>query len=215
MFLITLPEHEQRTEYISDWSKPIINFAKQRNVDVIIVAKKNVNRTNLEKYLKKRKNIKLIMFNGHGNYDRICGHKDEPLIISGENEKLLKSKIVFCRSCKCGKKLAPDSVISGAIAFAGYKEEFVCLADPSISANPLDDVIAKKFLEPSNIFVISLLKGNTVDESYERSKSYYKKEIENLLTSETSPEDRDLLPLLRWDYQHFIYHGDGSATYFK
>lgn len=212
MFLITCPTHDTITHYLSNWSREIINFAKNKNRKVIVLNGSRVNRSNVEKILSKIP-IKLIMFNGHGDHNLIAGHKDRVIIKSPGNEKHLKSKIIYSRSCKSAKRLGMDSVISGATAFIGYDDDFVFLANPQKTSKPLQDKIASKFLKPANTIILSLLKGNTVDDSYKRSQDHFKREIRDLLTSETSDEDMHSLPYLVWDMNHQIYHGDGNATY--
>ena len=76
---------------------------------------------------------------------------------------------------------------------------------------PLKDKTAALFLKPTNTLVSSLLKGHTVQYSYQKSQDAFRKNITKLVSSATSDEDRELLRYLYWDYQHQIYHGDGKA----
>ncbi len=78
---------------------------------------------------------------------------------------------------------------------------------------PLKDKTAALFLQPSNKLVSSILKGNTVKYSYEKSQELFKQNISKLVSSATFDEDRKLLGYLFWGYNQQIYHGDGDAKY--
>jgi len=212
MFLITRPSHDVTTHYISAWSKEIIDFATTKNKKVIDLSNEKAVKSTVLSFFKKMP-IKLVMFNGHGDESTIMGHNNQPIISSPENVGLLKSKIVYCRSCRSAQKLGPDSIISGATAFIGYDDDFIFLYDDQHASRPLNDTIAGKFLKPTNTLLFSLLKGNSVDVSYKRSQEEYNKHIEELLASDSTAEDMSSLRFLLWDKQHQIYHGDGQATY--
>ena len=212
MFLITRPNHDNTTNYLFHWSKEIIKVAEDKGKKVIDLNKKKANRKKLETFLKK-KNINFIMLNGHGDDDCVYGYKDELLIKSSENARLLDNKIIYCRSCNSGKKLGPDSIISGAKAFIGYKDVFIFIYDPNNAVRPLQDKYAKRFLEPDNTCVISILKGNPIIDAYNNSQSQYKKQIRDLMTSETDPEEAHVIPALFWNMNNHIWEGDCKTTY--
>ncbi len=65
------------------------------------------------------------------------------------------------------------------------------------------DKTAKLFLEHSRIFVRSILKGNSVKDSYEKAKEF------KLLSSEN--QDVALVRFLWWDMKHFVTHGNSEA----
>ena len=55
IFLITRPQHEYRVSYLHAWSKEILDFATERNINFSDFNEKEPTRANVEKYLKKRK----------------------------------------------------------------------------------------------------------------------------------------------------------------
>lgn len=78
--------------------------------------------------------------------------------------------------------------------------------------HPLADKTAELFLEPSNQVAISLLKGRTVGEAQQNSKKSFLRNIQKLLTSESTPEDSSALRYLLWDMQHQVCLGNQSAV---
>ncbi len=176
--IITLPRFDVVTEYFSEFSKEIINFAKEKSIPVKELKDKSVNKENTEKVLKKL-NHKLIMFNGHGSKTKIEGHKDE-IIISKENSKLLKNKIIYSRACEAAHTLGKE-ISKNKGCFIGYNEPFNFYADPEKYHNPLSDPRAKLFLNPSNLVPISILKGNTAKESSVKSKKQILKNMKKVL----------------------------------
>ena len=146
--LITRPNHDKVTSYLFNWSKEIIeqNFG----VQFLNLEGENANKNKVESYLKKQ-NPKLVLFNGHGNDNVICGFKDEIIIQLNENDNLLKGKIIYSLSCSSAKSLGKNAVKKGAHAFIGYKEPFVIYTDSERETTPLKDNIASSFLNPSNL----------------------------------------------------------------
>lgn len=178
--LITRPNHDKVTDYLFCWTKEII---KQNTlIQIFNLEGKEANKEKVESYLKKQ-NPRLVLFNGHGNNDTICGFKDEILIESNKNDGLLKGKIVYSLSCSSAKSLGIISVRKGTEAFIGYKKSFVMYTDSEREATPLKDNLASSFLKPSNVLSLSLLEGKSARESSNKSKQEYKKEIKKYFTS--------------------------------
>lgn len=213
MFLITRPNHDATMNYLFCWSEQLIQFAKNKGKKVIDLSGERANRKELEAIINK-KNINFILFNGHGDYDSVKGQKNDILVKSSENANILANKIIYCRTCKSGKKLGIDCIISRAMAFIGYKEEFYFVYDQNNVARPLKDRYAKRFLESDNVCILSLLKGNTILDAFENSQYQYKKHIQEILTSSTDPiELTHSLPSLYWNLINHVYEGDRSACY--
>lgn len=202
-FLITRPEHDDTTYYLSNWSKKAIDLAKNKNVKVLDLNKERANKKEVASVIEK-KNPSFVVFNGHGNYDCVSGHKNEILIKAGENEELLKSKIVYAISCKSAKQLGIKSMKSGALDYIGYDEDFIFVYDPKFMTHPSEDNTVKLFLEPSNEVIISILKGNSTKIAVERSQHLFKKNMSKLLSSEASPEDVTYAKYLWWDMRHQV-----------
>lgn len=197
-FLITRPDHDDTVFYLHEFSKELIEIAKDKGFKVLDCDRKKANRKTVQQMIQEQK-PELIMFNGHGNPPTICGHKNEALIKQGENEEILEEKIVYARSCSTASSLGPSAVKKGAKTFIGYTEDFVFLIDNSRTANPLKDEFAKPFLTASNQIIKSLLNGRTALEAHQRSQKVFDEQIESLQKSDAPPEAQHLLPWLFWD----------------
>lgn len=208
ILLITRPLYDSTTHYLYFWNQKVIEVAIKKRHKVLDLKVKKANKKTLESYIKSR-NPNILLFNGHGTSDSITGQNHETLIKVGDNEAILKNKIVYALSCKTGQVLGSKSVLIGAIAFIGYKEDFNFWLNSSFMSRPLEDPRAKLFFEPSNQIGISILKGHTVKESYLRAKNLFLKNIQKLVTS-NSP-DQFVIPDLIWDMVHLGYHGSDSA----
>ncbi|MBI4210623.1 MAG: hypothetical protein HY544_03910 [Candidatus Diapherotrites archaeon] len=172
--------------------------------------KENVTREALEKRIEKHKPA-LIAFNGHGSPDCITGDNLEILVKAGENENILQSAIVHSLSCSSASILGPRSVKAGAKAFIGYNQDFVLLHSEDRSTTPKKDRIAEHFLTAANLAPISLIKGNTVQDAYEKSQAAYEKSIEYYMTHYT-PQNSHILFWLRYNKTIQEIHGAKNAT---
>ena len=207
--IITRPDHDDVTHYLHSWSEQIISEAESKNVKVVDLEKNRAIRREVENVLEKIP-AQIVIFNGHGSDSSIAGHNFEVLIKSGENESLLKSKIVYAISCSSGKILGPKSIDAGAISFTGYDDVFFLAREPIKISRPLEDGLAELFLKHSNVFVISLIKGNSVSDSFEKSKFIMKENFTKLLAGGDSKSS--VARYLWWNYKHFVSHGNLNAT---
>ena len=99
--------------------------------------------------------------------------KNEILVSSGVNEDVLKGKIVYAISCKSANILGKTSVEKGALNYTGYDDDFIFFYEPKNMTKPLTDETAKLFLEHSQLFIESLLKGNSLKASKEKAENTY------------------------------------------
>ncbi|OGY25468.1 MAG: hypothetical protein A2Z11_03500 [Candidatus Woykebacteria bacterium RBG_16_43_9] len=76
----------------------------------------------------------------------------------------------------------------------------------------MEDKTVQLFLDPSNQVVLSLLKGNNAEQSYERSREALKRNIRKLLTSESPQADKEAVPYLIWNLRHQVCLGDRGAA---
>ena len=152
------------------------------------------------------------MFNGHGDSQSICGHKDEVIVSSKENPEVLKNSITYALSCSSAFRLGPEAVKKGAVCFIGYDSDFAIGRDEESEAAPSKDKIAKLFLEPSNILVKNILKGNRVELAIDKAKKIMKENINYLHTTEDFPEAIDYAPYLFANYVGLVAHGDMQAS---
>jgi hypothetical protein len=207
--LITRPNYEDTTRYLYFWSQILIKKAYKVHEEVIDLAEKNANAKKFKSQIQK-KNPRLVVLNGHGDYDLVTGHDGEILVAIGINEDLLTNRIVFSRSCRSAKKLGKACVAQGTTAYIGYTEDFVFFVTKSIE-NPLDDTVAQLFLEPSNLIVVGLLDGKSASDANEKSKDMTHETIQKLASSEATKEDRELIPYLQWNRTHQVCLEDAKA----
>lgn len=200
--LVTRPEYDPTTRYLSCWSKPVIDQAKKSGCKVVDLVRNRANRREFEGVIKKTK-PDLVLLNGHGGPDAVYGQDDEVLVKSRDNEELLSGKKVFAVSCQSARHLGPQSIKSGAVAYLGYNEDFVFYREINKLSQPLDDKTAAYFFGPSNQVSLSLIKGHTPRESYIHSQAFYKRTIRQLLLS-SSVGQSHLLRFLIWDMQHQV-----------
>ncbi|OGI34323.1 MAG: hypothetical protein A2259_03350 [Candidatus Moranbacteria bacterium RIFOXYA2_FULL_43_15] len=173
--LITRPNYEITTRYLYVWNKEVIRKVKDKGVAVMDLQKEKANRKEFEGRMRKI-NPALVLLNGHGGRDCVSGHDNEIIVKAGENEDIFERKIVYALACQSALFLGPKSVQAGAVAFIGYKKDFIFFTDDSKAAHPEKDSIAKLFLDPSNRLSISLIKGNSVLESVKKiSKTFFRK----------------------------------------
>ena len=210
--LVTRPEHDDTTHYLSHWAKLCIDIAKSKGITVIDLWRDRANSKEVLNIVSKQK-PSLILLNGHGSESTVTGHKNEPLFVAGKNEELLRDKIVYALSCQSAKVLGKKSVESGTKAYIGYEDDFIFSYDPLMITRPTEDATAKLFFAPSNELVISLLKGHTAEESKERSQDMYKRSIRQLLSSEASKDDVGMVRYLWWDMKNQVCLGDKDATF--
>jgi len=210
IFLITRPKHDDITYYLFNWSKEIIELAKKKEIKVLDLKKEKANRKNLTSFVNKMR-PSFIFFNGHGGDNCITGHDKEVLVQSDNNEDLLKNKIIYALSCRSAKELGCKSIKKGTVAYIGYDDDFVFVYDETKISKPLVDNIAKLFLEPSNRIASSLFKGHNTGVAYGKSQELFVKNIQKLLTSESST-DSVYIRYLLWDMQHQVCLGSQNAV---
>lgn len=211
--LITRPEHDLTTRYISKWSEKIIKEAQNKRVEITDLQKEKANKERVLGILKKKAKLTmLVVFNGHGNDSAVTGHNNEPLITK-DNASALASKIVYARSCQSAKGLGQAAVTAGAIAYLGYQEDFIFLIDEDKISKPLEDNKAALFLEPSNYVVTSLLKGHSVANANNRSKNLFRKNIEKLLVEKSSSDNFYAAGFLYWNMTNQVCLGNGGAIF--
>jgi len=201
--LITRPNYDEATTYLFHWSKPVIKLVKKKGNRVVDLAGKKVNRKEFIGRLKKI-SPDFLFLNGHGNQTTIFGQDNEALLTTKDKLKALKKLIIYSRSCNCASLLGPHCLNNGAKAFIGYKQPFIFIYNPSLSTRPLTDSLAELFLNPSNIVITTLLKGQPPEEADKRSKKAFQKNIQKLLTSETPKEYSAAIRFLFWDMKHQV-----------
>ncbi|MCJ7450778.1 MAG: hypothetical protein MUP58_03500 [Candidatus Nanohaloarchaeota archaeon QJJ-9] len=178
--LFTRPDHEIVTSYLHKWTEKLVDKADELNRKIFDLEKEKATKENFESYIENRPD--LILINGHGNERKACGHKDQPLLINGENEELTEGKIVYARTCNSASVLGKSCVENGAKAFLGYKNRFILLRNTDSTAKPLKDKYASPIMEASNETPKNLIKGKDPEKSMEKSRKKSRKKIEEVLT---------------------------------
>src|SRR3989338_623632 len=204
-YLITRPEHDDTTHYLSKWCEETITLAHNKGLKVLELHMEKAVRKEFEERIDKL-SPNLIVLNGHGDADKVTGNNKEPILVAGDNEGLLRDKIVYAISCSSAKLLGPKSIEKGTLNYSGYDDDFIFFYDPNNITKPLSDETAKLFLEHSNLFIESMIKGNTIRESKQRAENKLRENIVNLSSSSSS--DSNLIRFLWWDLVHFVSHGN-------
>ncbi|KKP78437.1 MAG: hypothetical protein A2271_05085 [Candidatus Moranbacteria bacterium RIFOXYA12_FULL_35_19] len=211
LFLITRPNYEITTRYLFAWSGIIVDTAKAKGINVVELRKDKANRKEFESRLTKLK-PRLVIINGHGSDTCVTGHDGEVLVEAGQNEDILCSKIVYSLSCNSASCLGAESVKAGALCYIGYKTKFTFFHQNKIT-HPLDDNIAKLFLDPSNQVALSLLKGNRTQDANRKSKELSMKNIRKLLSSASSKESALYAKFLWSNMHNQVCYGDQEVCF--
>lgn len=209
--LITRPEYDPTTHYLSKWSEKIIKEAKAKRINVIDLWRDKANRNRVIGILEKR-DPKLVFFNGHGSENFICGHNNE-IILKESDKKAVNSKIIFSRSCRSARVLGQNVINYGATTYLGYKEDFWFRYRIEKISRPIEDKTAELFLEPSNYLIIALLKGHSTGLANRKSKALFRKNIEKLIVEGPSAEDYDAISFLFWDMINQVCLGRDDAIF--
>ncbi|MFH1365090.1 MAG: hypothetical protein ABIH28_00710 [archaeon] len=178
--LMTAPRHDITTKYLAVFSVPIGEDCDKKGILCKTLKNESANKEGFVKIINKL-DYNMIIFNGHGSEEAIAGHKNEIIIKAGENENLLKERIVYARSCEAASILGEKIVENSKGCFIGYTLPFEFYYDENWVANPIKDNTAKLFLESSNLVPLSLIKGNSSNESHERAKRQMLKNIKKIL----------------------------------
>ena len=208
--LVTQPEYDYTTRYISAWAEKIIQYAKNKGNKIIALKKVRASKNVFEGIVNKI-NPSFIFFNGHGNDNTVTGQDNEPIITNADNLEFLKKKIIYALSCRSAKTLGPYCVKNGIKTYIGYTDDFIFVFDRTKRTNPKQDKIAGFFLDTSNIIPFSLLKGKTTNEAYNDSQNAFRKTIRTLLTSESKTDQSSTIRFLIWDMQHQVCLGNRNA----
>ena len=182
--MLTLPKYDIVTEYLSAFSSSIEKAAAEKGIFYKLSKEQEVNKEEFEKIIKKL-DCKMVVFNGHGSEDTIAGNKDQIIVKAGDNDEILKERIIYARSCEAASVLGEKCIENSNGCFIGYVLPFEFYFNQEWVGNPLKDNTAKFFLESSNLAPISIIKGNISREAHERSKKQMLKNIKKVLRSKT------------------------------
>lgn len=190
--LITRPNNDPILNFLFVWTESIVKMGQDKGLIILDLKGNKAKRTDLESYIRK-KNPGLIVFNGHGTKKSIHGYNDETLVELSVNEKCLEDSIIYARSCESAKELGAKCK---ARAFIGYEWKFVFYYYQENVSHPIEDKLAKRFLDPSNLIATTLLKGKTAKEANNRSKSSMLKNYFEMVSSKGSYEEQRVASFL-------------------
>ncbi len=208
--IVTRPQHDITTKYLSVWAGEVINFAKKKRIEVIDLFKDKANKNDFAGRVKKLQ-PDIIFLNGHGNDDCVTGHNDEKLVEVGDNHDILRGAIIYALSCNSGKILGPKVAENNEATYIGYEDEFIFVGDRNYLSRPQDDPMAKPFMEASNQVMISLLKGNRAGEASEKSKNKFKEHFMKLSSSQADPDSLQAAQCLWWNMRNQVCLGNLDA----
>jgi hypothetical protein len=208
--LFSRPSDDVTLGYLYYYSNKLVRISKKLGHETINKEKSDANRNVLTSLIVKQ-NPKLMMFNGHGSPEEICGHKQEVIISAKENSEILNGAIIYSISCSSALILGPKSVKEGAECFIGYELDFALGKDPDSEASPRHDKIARLFLKPSNTLFSNLLKGKDVKSAVVKAKKEMEENIDYLHTTDSFPEAIYYAPFLYGNYLGLVSHGDNSS----
>lgn len=208
--IVTKPQHDVTTRYLSAWAEEVIELAEEKGVDVIELLREKANKKEFESRVKKL-SPRLIFLNGHGSDECVTGHDNKILVKSGENHEVLVGKITYALSCNSAKILGAKVAQEKDTAYIGYADEFIFIAGSACMRNPAHDPKAKPFMEASNQVMISVLKGHSARESTERSKDIFRERYIKLLSSNTDQDSLQAAQYLWWNMRNLVCLGAGNA----
>lgn len=199
--LITSPETDIFTRYIRVWAKRLIKELRSKNHNIFHLDKGKANRKKTAGLLAK-KDIQLVLFNGHGNDCELRGQNE--VILDAQNIDILSGKIVHAMSCSTAKELGSIAVKSGAKAYVGYDAPFLAPTFNEKNNNPLEDDTAALFLNPAFSAQRALANGKTPNEAITLAKNEYNRSIVKALKSDIQSDNDQFVGLLLYDRNHLV-----------
>ncbi len=155
----------------------------------------------------------LLVGCGHGNPEIWVGQYVEAerrysTLMTTYNAELMRGRVVYLLSCNTARKLGPEIIRKGGIAYAGYNDEFVWTVESPES--PAADRLAAPFGSASTTFPRALVGGKTVREAKEQTLKAFDGEIERWEKNE-DPYAREVVKWLLWDREAFTVLGNEEA----
>ena len=210
--LVTRPNHDSATNYLYYWSDTVIDEAKKKQIPVYDLKGKKAVKTTFISYLRS-KHPGFLFLNGHGDAVSVTGQNNDILLDETVEKNLIFGSIIYARSCDSGKILGKVLVRYGAAAFIGYARKFLVGTTPSKITKPLEDRMARLFLEPSNLIPTTIIKGHTVGEAHERAKQEMVKNFRKMISSISSFEERYAARWLWSDIRSQVLLGNQNVMF--
>lgn len=208
--VITNPAHDETTKVLSAWIDAVAKYIENGAQHTVVgLNDHEANKQSLNEAYDAH-GPGLIMINGHGNPDVLCGHNNLPLIESSdpENERY-GDVIIHALACAAAKNLGVELVEGGLSAFIGYNENFHFYHDTKEGSDPLKDPLAALFLEPAYHIPKALADGHSAREAYDQAQRMYK---DNFLLAHKSNVDQPVLASLYHDIKNHVVLGSATAS---
>lgn len=211
MMIITRPEYDSTTKYISAWSQAVVQAAVAVGYPCVDLHRNKANRKDFEGRVEKLDPV-FVVLQGHGSPECVTGHDNEPLVLLGDNEEVLVGRVTYAVSCDAARKLGQTVSHQVGTAFIGYDDKFVFVQQREKWHKPLEDTRAKPFMEMSRQVPLGLLKGRSAGEAYRASQEMGKTHLRRLLASSSDPDALFDARHLWWNIKHQICLGDAAKT---
>ena len=172
--LVSCPEIDNITRYLRVWTKRLIKKHNQRT-KIIPLEKDQATRKRFCGTIEKL-HPDLVLVNGHGNYDIVCGHNGE-VLLDLENVNLLSGMKIHAMSCRSAKILGKKAVDAGARCYVGYVENWTLMMRSGMLSNPLQDSTAELFMRPAFKVQEALINGKSASVAVQVGIREYKRSI--------------------------------------
>lgn len=216
IILITNPadHNDAPIQYLDAWSELITEAVKKQKDTMIFELKgEQASKQKLTEVIQKEK-PQLVIFNGHGNDSSIAGFRQGVLIRCGDNELLLRGKIIHSMSCNSGKELGPKCIQFGTLSYIGYSKEFkLTHLNKQTKEERLNDPVAGFFLKPAFVAILALIQGVTTEEAYKESQKIYKKNLRKLMSSSSTEYNTVVASRLYHNLKYQVCLGNLSANF--
>jgi hypothetical protein len=214
IIIATNPAHDEITQYLEAFLDDIfVNIRNNGEIKFFELKNEQANKEELTSLIE-RENPRLVLFNGHGSHDSICGFDDCVLIRTDDNELLLKDKIIHSLSCDSGLTLGSKCVSVGTKAFLGFRHKFKMYhLKRENKGDRKNDDMAKLFLDPITYTISSLISGKTAVESVELAKNKYRENLNLLISSDNEKLSTEVAGAVYHDLIHYVCLGDGKTCF--
>lgn len=167
-------ECDAHLKFPFNWANSVVEEAEKLELDVVDLQKENYSEEKTSRHIK-NSNPFFIFLNGHGEAWCSMGYGREPVLIANKNDFLLKDRIAYILSCNTAQFLGQVAYEKGCKAYIGYEDIFsFAYMDKN---DPINDRIAKIFMEASNQIPLTILNGGTPEEAYKNSQQIFDKWI--------------------------------------
>jgi len=187
---------------LSYYASLILKEAENENIPTKDFSREKANKEEVTKFIF-NKNPILLFINGHGNETSLYGHKDNLLFSSDENLDLFKDRIIYVMACNAGAVFGKKVVENNNGCFIGYKYSFSFWTDKRWST------------KPSNEILVSLIKGKSTINSYEKARKMMLNNMRKILKMEEKKElmAMNMMKVLWNNYEGQVIYGNEELKF--